>query len=102
MTTQRKLIAPVLGALLLTATLGYASEKAEKQATDTGAIAGSPITLALATEFAQNFTDGRAVHAELKRDRGYYAVDVETGGARREVRITAIDGRILSDQPADD
>lgn len=101
MATKHKLIAAVLGALLVAATGSYASEKGEKQATNTGALANSPITLALATEIAQNFADGRAEHAELKRDRGYYAVDVDAGGTMRQVHISAIDGRILSTQPAD-
>ena len=102
MTAKRNLMAAVLGTLLVAASGSYASEKGEKQATNTGALANSPITLALATEIAQNFADGRAEHAELKRDRGYYAVDVDAGGTLQQVRISAIDGRILSTEPADD
>jgi uncharacterized membrane protein YkoI len=102
MTTKRNVMAAVLGALLVAASGSYASEKGDKGNTDAGALANSPITLALATEVAQNFADGRAVHAELKPQRGYYAVDVSAGGTLQQVRISAIDGRILSTEPADD
>lgn len=102
MATKQTLIAAVLGTLLIAASASYASENGEKQTVNTGALANSPITLALATQVAQNFTNGRAVHAELKPAHGYYAVDVDTGGTRQQVRISAIDGRILSAQSADD
>lgn len=101
MAMHRKLMTAVLGALLAAATGSYASEKDEKQFSNTESLANSPITLALATEVAQNFADGRATHAELKRDRGYYAVDVDAGGTLQQVRISAIDGRILSSKAAD-
>lgn len=101
MATNRKMMAVLLGTLLVAATGSYASEKGEKESTNTGTLANSPVTLALATEVAQNFADGRAVHAELKRDRGYYAVDVDAAGTLQQVRISAIDGRILSSKPAD-
>lgn len=102
MATKGKLMASVLGVLLVAASGSYASEQAEKLTTDMGALANSPITLALATEVAQSFADGRAVHAELKPERGYYAVDVNAGGTLQQVRISAIDGRILSARSADD
>lgn len=47
MATNRKMMAVVLGALLVAASGSYASEKGEKQATNTGALANSPVTLAL-------------------------------------------------------
>lgn len=100
---QRKILIPALLMVASVATAGGIAYAQQSNVTQNDAIAGlaqAKISIAQAIATAEQQATGKASRAELQNENGrlVYGVEIAANGQAIDVKVDAIDGRVLSVQ----
>lgn len=105
---KRKILIPalIMAGVATAGGFAYAQQSGAKQNDAIVELAKAKISLAQAVAIAEQNSGGKATHAELENENGrlVYGVEVADGANTTDVKVDAVDGRVVSAQPdaADD
>ena len=100
MNTKQSIIFGSLMVAVLTSAAVYAAQGARDGQNDAVALGQAKIGMTQAIAAAQKHAGGKVIRAELEDENGalVYGVEVTRGGKATDVKVSAIDGRIVSAQ----
>jgi uncharacterized membrane protein YkoI len=93
-------VAVIAVSVLLAVSVAYAGREHGKESDEALALAKTKINLTQAIAAAEQHLQGKAIRAELEDENGtfVYGVEVAEGNSVKDVKVSALDGKILSVQ----